>query len=83
MRSMVSAMHGDLEASLSYHRLGLLTLAYIFLQLLSRAGMVLIPAKASRLPRYGRALDRGIIFLGILFGLNWLLTLLFEVWPLT
>lgn len=82
MRSMVSAMHGDVDASLSYHRLGLLTLAYIFLQLLYRAGMILIPSKASHLPRYGRYLDRVIIFLGILFGLNWLITLLFEVWPL-
>lgn len=82
LRSMVSAMHGDVDASLSYHRLGLLTLAYIFLQLLCRAGMILTPSKASHMPRYGRYLDRGIIFIGILLGLNWLITLLFEFWPL-
>lgn len=81
MRSMVSATHGDVEASFSYHRLGLLTLAYIFLQLLYRTGMILIPSKASHLPRYGRYLDRGIIFIGILFGLNWILSLIFEARP--
>ena len=81
MRSMVSAIHGNVDASLSYHRLGLLTLAYIFLQLLYRMGLILIPSIASLPPRYGRYLDRGIIFIGILFGLNWILTLIFEVRP--
>lgn len=79
MRSVVSAVHGDMDASLSYHRLGLLTLAYIFLQLLFRTGVILIPMAASRLSQYGRYLDRGIIILGLLFGVNWILILFFGV----
>ncbi len=80
LRSMVSAMHGDVSSSISYHRLGLLTLAYIFLQLLYRAALMLIPSKESYLARYGLYLDRGFIFIAILFGLYWVLTLAFEAW---
>ncbi len=79
MRSLVSAMHGEVDASLSYHRLGLLTLVYIFLQLLYRTVLFLVPLAASYLARYGRYLDRGIILLGLLFGLNWMLILFFGI----
>jgi len=75
-RSIVSAMHGDLGRSLSYHRLGLLTLVYIFLQFSCRLGIFIIPRWRIRLIRYGRFLNKGIIVLAILFGINWITTLI-------
>jgi len=76
VRSIVSAMHGDVAMSFAHHRLGLLTIAYIFLQFLYRLGFFLIPIKWARFVRFGKYLNRGIIVLGILFFLNWILTLL-------
>jgi hypothetical protein len=76
VRSMVAAMHGDAVMSLSYHRLGLLTLVYIFFQFVYRLAVLLIPARRSRLVHYGKFLNQGVIILGILFGLNWITTLL-------
>jgi len=75
-RSIVAAVHGDLGVSLSYHRLGLLTLVYIFLQFLCRLGLIVIPRWSTRLVRYGKFLNQSIIVLAILFGLNWIHNLL-------
>ena len=75
-RSIVASMHGDLVMSLAYHQLGLLTLAYIFLQFLCRLGILVIPRWSTRLVRYGKFLNQGIIVLAILLGLNWILKLL-------
>jgi len=73
---MVAAMHGDLGRSLAYHRLGLLTLVYVFLQFSCRLGILLIPRCRTRLIRYGRFLNQGIIVLAILVGINWITTLI-------
>lgn len=75
-RSIVAAMHGDVGVSLAYHRLGLLTLAYIFLQFIYRLGLIVVPAWRARFFPYGKFLDRGIIVLAVLFILNWILTLI-------
>jgi hypothetical protein len=75
-RSIVSAMHGDLGMSLAYHRLGLLTLVYVFLQFSCRLGIFVIPRWRAHLIRYGRFLNKGIIVLAILFGINWIATLI-------
>lgn len=74
-RSIVEAMHGDVVMSLTYHRLGLLTLVYIFLQFIYRLGLIVIPKWWTRIFRFGKFLNQGIIVLGILFMLNWTLTL--------
>lgn len=74
-RSIVAATHGDLNGSLAYHRLGLFTLIYVFIQFVYRLGFFLIPGFWARMARYGKFLNRGIIILAILFGLNWILTL--------
>lgn len=74
-RSIVAAVHGDIRKSLVYHRLGLLTLVYVLLQFLFCLGFLLIPIWRIRLTRYGKFLNRGIIILGILFFLNWIITL--------
>ncbi|UCC38584.1 MAG: DUF2752 domain-containing protein [Candidatus Aminicenantes bacterium] len=76
LRSMVSVMHGDVILSFSYHRLGLLTIVYVFLQFLYRLGFLLVPMCWARFVKFGKYLNRGIIVLGILFFLNWILTLL-------
>ena len=72
-RSIVAAAHGDVNKSLTYHRLGLLTLVYIFLQFVFSLGILVIPKWRTRVVRYGKFLNRGIIILGILFMLNWIL----------
>jgi len=76
VRSMVAAVHGDAVMSLSYHRLGLLILVYIFFQFVYRLAILMIPAWRSRLVHYGKFLNQGVIILGILFVLNWIATLL-------
>lgn len=73
-RSIIAAAHGDLSMSFTYHRLGFLTLAYVFLQFVYSLGMLVIPKRSINLVRFGKYLNKGIIVLGILFGLNWILT---------
>jgi hypothetical protein len=74
-RSMVAAMHGDLGRSFFYHRLGLLTLVYVFLQFSCRLGIFVIPRWRLLFVKYGKFLNQGIIVLAILFGVNWIITL--------
>lgn len=74
-RSVVAAMHGDVVMSFAYHRLGLLTLVYIFFQFVYRLGLIVIPKWRTRIFQSGKFLNIGIIVLGILFMLNWILTL--------
>jgi hypothetical protein len=73
---MVAAMHGDFGRSFAYHRLGLLTLVYVFLQFVCRLAIFAIPMWRERFVRYGRFLNKGIIVLAILFGANWITTLI-------
>lgn len=75
-RSIVAAMHGDIGMSLTYHRLGLLTLVYIFLQFVYRLGLIVIPKWWARIFPSGKILNRGVIVVGVLFLLNWILTLI-------
>jgi len=74
-RSMISVMHGDVASSFAYHRLGLLTIVYVFLQFFYRLGFLLVPAYWARFAKFGKFLNRGIIALAILFLLNWIWTL--------
>jgi hypothetical protein len=73
---MVAAAHGDFGLSFAYHRLGLLTLLYVFLQFLCRLGIFVIPRWRARIARYGKFLNLGIIVLAVLFGVNWVITLI-------
>jgi hypothetical protein len=75
-RSIVAAMHGDFRASLMYHRLGLLTLAYVCLQFLYRLVMIVVPTLRTHVFSFGNILNIGIIGLAVLFVLNWIYTLL-------
>lgn len=75
LRSMVSAMHGNLKKSLDYHRLGLATLLYVALQFFFRFGVLVFPALIIRSSRFESFLNRGLILLAVLFGINWILTL--------
>ena len=76
LRSMVSAMHGAVAKSLEYHRLGLITIVYVLLQFLFRLGSMIFPILGIRLSRFDSYLNRGIILLAVLFGINWILTLI-------
>jgi hypothetical protein len=73
---MVSAMHGDVVKSLEYHRLGLLALVYVALQFLFRLAVLLFPMLEIRFSGFDSYLNRGIILLAVLFGVNWALTLI-------
>ena len=73
---MAAAMHGDFGRSFAYHRLGFLTLVYVFLQFVCRLAIFVIPKWQARLIRYGKFLNQGIIVLAILFGINWITTLI-------
>jgi hypothetical protein len=79
LRSMVTAMHGDVAKSLEYHRLGLITILYVLLQFFFRLGILIFPGMAIRYSRVDSYLNRGFIFLVILFGANWILTLIRQV----
>ena len=74
-RSMISVMHGDVVSSFAYHRLGLLTIVYTFLQFFYRLGFLLVPVYWVRFAKFGKYLNKGFIVLAILFFLNWILTL--------
>ncbi|MBD3414309.1 MAG: DUF2752 domain-containing protein [Candidatus Aminicenantes bacterium] len=75
-RSMVAAAHGDFQSSLAFHRLGILTLVYLFVQASYRSVIIAIPSPNICLLRGGKILDKGLIVLGFLFFINWVITLM-------
>lgn len=75
-RSIVSAVHGELADSLAFHRLGLITVFYIILQLLSGMTYITMPATRVRLNSARNILNRSFIILAVLFGINWIITLI-------
>jgi len=79
MRSIVAAMHGNFRASLMYHRLGLLTLAYVCFQFLYRLVLIVVPPLRVCTFGLGKILNRGIIVLAVLYVLNWGYSLLNKI----
>lgn len=75
-RSMVAAVHGDFRGSFRFHRLGLVTVFYLSLQLIFQLGMVVSSNPKPGFVRISKILNRGVIFLAVVFGLNWILTLI-------
>lgn len=76
LRSMVTAMHGNVAKSWEYHRLGLATIVYVVCQFLFRLGVMVFPVLGIRLSRFESYLNRGIVLLAALFGINWIVTLI-------
>lgn len=76
LRSMVAAVHGDFAKSWEYHRMGLLTILYVLCQFLFRATVLLSRGLKIRFARLEAYLNRGVILLAVLFGINWIATLL-------
>jgi hypothetical protein len=74
-RSIVAAAHGHMAASISHHRLGLLTLIYVILQFVFNLSYISISKWRGSLYRYIKLLHKGMIILAVLFFLNWILTL--------
>lgn len=73
---MVTAMHGGVIKSLEYHRLGFITLVYIFLQFIYRGAILVFPKFRKHLARFEAILNKGIIILAVLLVLNWIITLI-------
>lgn len=71
-RSWVHLAHGDLLGSFAQHRLGWLTMGYVFLQAIRHGMWLAQPKKRKAIDRWGKKLDTSIIVLGILLVLNWL-----------
>lgn len=76
-RSWVLLAHGDFAGSLALHRLGWLTMLYVFLQAIRHGSWLALPAKRAGIHTWGSKLDKAIILLGIALVLNWPLLLHF------
>lgn len=75
-RSMVSVMHGDMAGGFRYHRLGPITVLYLMLQFIFRLGVLIFPFLAIRFSLVDYYLNKGILLLAVLFGANWIVTLI-------
>jgi len=75
-RSWVSAVHGDLKASLAHHRLGWLVLAYALGQALRHGAWLVFVRARPLVEAVGRPLDRGVVLLGALLLVAWVPTLI-------
>lgn len=71
-RSWVSAVHGDLGASLAHHSLGWLVLLYVLAQAARHGSWLALPGQRGRIERFGARLDRGVIALGVLLFVAWI-----------
>ncbi|MFA9453899.1 MAG: DUF2752 domain-containing protein [Candidatus Aminicenantaceae bacterium] len=74
-RSVVATVHGDLAGSWGFHRLGALTVLYILIQAVFRIGVLAFPLGTAAIFGTGAWLNRGIIVLAVLYGINWLISL--------
>jgi hypothetical protein len=74
-RSMTAAVRGNLSQSWMFHRLGFVTTFYILIQFLLNLMILTVSPWRERLQKIGRYLNNGLVFLGILFVLNWVVNL--------
>lgn len=74
-RSWVAAVHGDLAASLAFHKLGWLVLLYVAAQAVRHGAWLVLAGARPRVESAGRCLDRGIVALGVLLLIAWVPTL--------
>ncbi len=74
-RSWVSAVHGDVGASLGHHPLGWLVLLYALAQGARHGAWLAAPRRRGAVERLGGRLDRGVILLGALLLVAWIPTL--------
>lgn len=74
-RSMTAAVHGDFFLSWRFHRLGLVTVAYILLQFMISIVILAVWKWRRRLQRIAGHLNNGLLVLGLLFFVNWAVNL--------
>lgn len=74
-RSMASVANGDIGQSFFHHKLGFVTVLYILLQFGFSLVVLIWPRKKERLDNWGRRLNKGVVVLGALFFVNWIVTL--------
>jgi len=79
VRSLTAAVHGEFASSWSFHRLGIITLIYLLLQVIARGIIIGIPRIRKFFMNWARSLDRGLIVIAVLFAVNWVITLL-QLW---
>ena len=70
-RSWVFLAHGDMPASVAHHRLGWLTMGYVFLQALRHGAWLGLAKSRKKINRAGRILDKSLILIGIALVINW------------
>jgi len=75
-RSLVAGVHGQWKVSFEYHRLGLVTLFYLLLQIIYRGFKILSTNQRMFLIRSGKILNKGFVILALLFVINWIFNLI-------
>jgi Protein of unknown function (DUF2752) len=73
-RSLVAAVHGEWGVSLAHHRMGILVLFYLLLQVLGRLAWLGLSRVRGGIAICCRALDRSVVPLLLLLVLNWIPT---------
>jgi hypothetical protein len=74
-RSLAAAAHADWRGSLSQHRVGILILFYLLLQVSARLAWLGLPRFRQTIARYCRSLDLGLVPILLLLVINWIPTL--------
>ena len=74
-RSMTAAIRGNVSLSWIHHRLGLITILYILIQFLLSLMILSVSRWRGGLQNIGKYLNRGLMFLGVLFCFNWVINL--------
>lgn len=75
-RSLVAAAHSRFKTSFAFHRLGILTLFTILVQIVYRSTVICVAHQSRLLIRTGKILNKGFIILGSLFLINWVINLI-------
>jgi len=80
-RSMTEIIHGKFSAGFACHSLGLMTFIYILLQVVYRGIWLLFPRIRKIWEAWGFYLDRAFVYLAVLYGLNWINQLVWQMLP--
>jgi hypothetical protein len=75
-RSLVASVHGNWDASIAYHRLGLVFFFFLVAQVVYRSAWICLTTKRAGIGRVGRFLDLALVPLLLLLFLNWIPTLI-------
>jgi hypothetical protein len=74
-RSWVAIARGELDRSLTFHRLGWLIMIYALLQAVRHTVWLVTPAAQRMVEQTGRWLDRALVLIALLLLANWIVIL--------